>query len=182
MDLIDLQNSGVWHYVIQVEISTAQKIREFGELSSGWHYGEGGPIDEKVIRSAVEINDEALNESLWLTDAFPGVNGEIVVTVYWEKECLEFTIETDGTVSFVLERDRVDVSSEDGLSLDRAKDRIREFAGRVWTLSNSSTQNTSIDERRDLDPWLSVSGDPHLEYQFSPNPALKIWDQSPVTT
>ena len=111
MDLINLQNSGVWHYVIQVEISTAQKIREFGELSSGWHYGEGGPIDEKVIRSAVEINDEALNESLWLTDAFPGVNGEIVVTVYWEKECLEFTIETDGTVSFVLERDRVDVSS-----------------------------------------------------------------------
>ena len=72
---------------------TEKKIQSFKELESGWHYGEGVSIKQSVLDNAILLNQEAINQAFYETDAFPGLNGEVMVTIYSGEHYLEFTLE-----------------------------------------------------------------------------------------
>lgn len=80
---------------------TESKIRSFAKLKSGWHYGEGKPPSSAAVEDAVELLRlvTEINPSL-ATDAFPGIDGEIQLTVYCGIHCLEFTRECSGAWTF----------------------------------------------------------------------------------
>lgn len=60
----------------------SEKVRTFSELKKGWHFGhEGQPFLCETIFEAAKFA-EAMERQGFSTDAFPGLNGEIRVTIY----------------------------------------------------------------------------------------------------
>lgn len=132
-------------------VSSAEKrIRNFATLARGWSYGEGVPFSDRVISAAIAFNREAIKRDILTTDAFPGFDGEIMVTVYHQDHYLEFIFENDGSVTFCHEKDEQDLAYQQGLSLKEALDLLMQFRGRAWTLYVSSTpSSTGIPESID---------------------------------
>lgn len=143
--------SGASSNAIALDVSAADavrdKIREFSDFEPGWSYGQGIGFDQAVLDAAITLNDEAVEHSFFETDAFPGLHGEVMVTVYHRDHYLEFILEPNGTVTFCREDGDTQVSYREHLSLEEAIDVISEFSEEVWMSSESSTLDTTmIDE------------------------------------
>ncbi len=106
---------------------TIKKIHSFRELSEGWSYGEGIKLNENIIKKAVKLAEAAHRSGLSETDAFPGLNGEIMMTVYHKSDYWEFTIEPDERVTFVYERDDALLAYEEGLDFFEGLKKIYEI-------------------------------------------------------
>jgi hypothetical protein len=123
---------------------TASKILSFEDLPIGWHYGEGGPITESVIGTALDIYWRLSSFGFEDTDAFPGTYGEIMVTAYRGHHYIELIVETDGTVSVCYERGGEDVYSEEHLEFGRALDMLKKISEEIWAEEIWSTSDSSI--------------------------------------
>lgn len=116
---------------------TVKKIRSFKQLTQGWSYGEGKPFKDSILNDAISVIREAFNLGFNITDAFPGLDGEVMCTIYHEDHYLEFTLEPDGNVTFVREKSDDEICYLEGLSLQDAKEKIREFGGKDEHIENS---------------------------------------------
>jgi hypothetical protein len=74
---------------------TAEKISSFANLPRGWHYGKGVPADPDTVRIATEYLLTFTELRFVETDAFPGADGEIMVSACRGKHCVEVTAEPD---------------------------------------------------------------------------------------
>lgn len=74
---------------------TVQKIRSFGFMPHGWHYGSGAPASTEVIRIALAYLHYLIGFGFTETDAFFGADGQIMVTAYYRKHRVEVTVELD---------------------------------------------------------------------------------------
>lgn len=117
---------------------TVKKIRDFKKLEKGWHYGEGELFKDSMLDNAIALIREAFNLAFYTTDAFPGLNGEVLCTIYYGEHYLEFILEPDGSVIFSREKKGHESSGEEeicyqeGLSLQDAKEKIGEFGKEIW--------------------------------------------------
>ncbi|MBM3301840.1 MAG: hypothetical protein FJY85_18050 [Deltaproteobacteria bacterium] len=139
-----LENEAVYRLFLEgiTSFPTERKIKSFRGLKHGWHYGEGEPIEEEILGDAISLFREATRLAFFETDAFPGLNGEIRVTIYLHDHYLEFTVEPDRSVTFHREMAHQEVCHEEHLSLNAAKARIADFrADRAWNTSDSSTSD-----------------------------------------
>ena len=123
---------------------TAQKISEFRQLRSGWHFGEGTALPEVTIGTALKINRAAGLRGYASTNAFPGINGEIQVTVYDGSIYLEFTIDAKSKITFVREDDDHEVAYEEDLSITDALAMIPLLTEHAWRLSDLSTPTPTL--------------------------------------
>ncbi len=124
------------------DFPTERKIRGFKKLENGWHYGEGVAFEQSILDNAIALHQEVIHWAFFETDAFPGLNGEVVFTIYFDKHYLEFTLEPDDSVTFYQEKNGEEIYYQEGLSFQEAKVKIREFRKRVWRESESSTRYT----------------------------------------
>jgi len=85
------------------EKPTTQKLLAFMDLEEGWHFGEGKKIARPSVYMGLQIHHMAIANGFQETDAFPGVDGEVCVTVYCGSDYYEITVETDGTITFIHE-------------------------------------------------------------------------------
>lgn len=110
---------------------TEQKIRSFRSLSPGWHYGSGVAPTNDMIAKAVQY--EALYRLLGypITDAFPGADGEIMVTAYHGDFYVELTLETDGSFRFACEAPGSNEVYIEGLLAFQAMHRLFDFTRRI---------------------------------------------------
>jgi hypothetical protein len=137
--------SGTGSNINQPLRSTEEKIRSFLNLPTGWNHGEGITPSHQVFQIAVKINSHALKEG-FLTDAVPGLNGEIQVAVYthdeWPSSYLELTTYND----FSLNLTRYDYFE--------GKWEIKEdlFLGSIEEVKSSIT-----DYGREIHPWRVTS-------------------------
>lgn len=138
----------------QDEPETLKKIDSFLYLEKGWHYGKGVFPSKKTIAIAKKIAEQALS-NIFDTDAFPGIDGEIMVTVYYKEHYLEFTIESDGEITFVHELNDEELVYKEGLKLQEAKIKLDDFCEKIWNISELSTESIMITERSDLKVWPS---------------------------
>ena len=106
---------------------TTKKTRAFRRLKVGWHYGEGYSFDENVLRKAVKLHEHALLLGFYETDAFPGIDGSVILTFYDGPECLEFTLTPSGNMQYRREIDDIEVYDEESITLPRAEDILRTF-------------------------------------------------------
>ncbi len=104
----------------EMETSTSKKIQDFRTLQDGWSFGEGVAFQPRILNKAVQLIKSAHVLGIEETDAFPGLNGEIMVTLYAEQKYWEFTIETDESVTFVYEVGDETRSYEEGLPFEFA--------------------------------------------------------------
>jgi hypothetical protein len=125
----------------QVPNDITNKIRSFADLPEGWHFGAGRSPSAAMISKALAWNDKLRRLGFVATDAFPGANGEIMVTGYEGAHYVEILLEIDGTVSFVYERGGAEVICLDHAAPDKVSATIEGIAGKIWSTSDYFTQN-----------------------------------------
>ncbi len=96
------------------------KIASFRELLPGWNFGEGVAPTERVIELATKLNAEAAVHGFDKSDAFPGINGEILLLFVIGEESVELTIESDESITCVVEFGSVETERDEGLSFEDA--------------------------------------------------------------
>jgi len=70
------------YFIKDLEVSTTSaKIKAFISLPKGWYQGEGEGPSINAIETALKLNKFA-EDNFLLTDAVPGVGGEIQLIVY----------------------------------------------------------------------------------------------------
>lgn len=100
--------------------STIEKIQSFGNFTQGWSFGEGVPFAPSILLKAMQLIKTAHALGFADTDAFPGLNGEVMVTIYWGQDYWEFTIEPDETITFAYEKNDETIIYEEGLPFEFA--------------------------------------------------------------
>lgn len=111
----------------KLDIETVKKIHSFKRLVTGWSYGEGKQFKVPVLNDAISLVEEAFNLSFHTTDTFPGLDGEVMCTIYHENHYLEFIIEPNGSITFTREYGDEEICYQEGLLLQEAVDKIREL-------------------------------------------------------
>jgi len=129
--------------------TTEKKITSFKDLPVGWHYGSGVPPSDKALTLASRLNSCAGIMGFEATDAFPSIDGEIMLTVYDGDIYLEFFIEVDGSINYIREQGDKEVDSEEKISLLQAINYIVNIGISKWRLSVSSIRSTMIQGRKD---------------------------------
>jgi hypothetical protein len=157
---------------INLEISghTEQKIRSFRHLTPGWHYGRGIPISETVTRIALRLNALSRYMGVLTTDAFPGVDGEILLTCYVREHYLEVLVRPDEAVSIIHEI--ADEVVTEVPPTRRPEPVLRQIVGEIWNGSGSYTSTISMFGDRDLPVWHSRTHLMSLAHQSS---ASRAW-------
>jgi len=107
-------------------MKTEKKIQSFKKLEKGWLFGEGISFDESIIDKAIILNREVLKHG-FKTNAFPGIKGEIQITVYFLNHYFEFIIEPDMNITFVYEIDDKEIDYQENLSFESAKNKINKL-------------------------------------------------------
>lgn len=125
-----------------IEYTTEQKIQSFEQLEAGWHYGDGYPPAKDTIDRALEINKCAREAGFRDTDAFPGIDGKVRVTIYYGEHYLEFNVEVNGSVTAVHEQ-RKEVEYTEDLTIEQTKRCIRDFARRTPEISQRTDKKCS---------------------------------------
>lgn len=123
---------------------TSQKIASFVSLPVGWHYGQGGPLSDIAINKALQIDSYYRRLGFTATNAFPGADGELMITAYRGQHCIETVISRDLRYSVMYERDDIEISAtldEDDAATKRKIKRIR---GEIWRSLGSSGLSTPI--------------------------------------
>jgi len=123
--------------------ATAAKIKSFRSLPTGWHYGQGGPLRADVVNKALEIDGYYRQLGFTTTDAFPGANGELMITAYRELHCIETTLSTDLRYSVTHERDDAEMSATQDVSEIIAKRIINQIGAEIWRSFGLSTESTT---------------------------------------
>lgn len=90
--------------------ATDQKIRSFKALPGGWHYGEGIAPSPAMIESARDWLKQVTQYGFLVTDAFPGIAGEIMISGRRGEDEIELILENDNTISFYHQRNDESVS------------------------------------------------------------------------
>lgn|GEM_PF-1847254 len=143
---------------MSLQTRTLSKLLDFSALPIGWHYGNGIPINKRVIDSAIDIYNAFLLVGLSRNDAFPGVGGEVLVTAYYRKPSgtdhyVAVIAEQDGSFSFRYEIDSQEITYIQSDNVRTIKLAIYNVAGQIWSISGSSTQKTLISTVDALATW-----------------------------
>lgn len=120
-----------------------RKIESFSKLPIGWHYGDGAIPSARNIRSALSLLTSAKLLGFDRFNAFPGIDGEIQVTVYDGADFYQFTIEPNLELTVVHEHNQDEVFYQERVSIDDALAKLEEFAFQICDLSELYTQNIS---------------------------------------
>lgn len=119
---------------------TEAKIEEFSYLPGGWHYGEGVAPTRKMVNQAVGWSKIIKSFGFPKTDAFPGVDGEIMVTGYLGQHYVELLIE-EGSVTLTYESAGKEVACFENVTPSKAFEELQRIAGGIWNTSGYSIQN-----------------------------------------
>lgn len=120
-----------------------EKIAGFADLKKGWHFGEGTRPDDITINMAKDFARKGLS-SLFDVDAFPGIDGEIMVSIYHGHHYLECVFEKNETVTYTYEIKGQEVAYHEGLSIEEAFEKLDTFRRKIWNTSESSISSIMI--------------------------------------
>jgi hypothetical protein len=99
---------------------TIAKINSFKDLPENWSFGEGVVFDSSQMEKAINLVNIAYELGLKESDAFPGLNGEIMVTFYDNEDYWELILEPNNSVTYVYERGEDTSLYQEELSFDVA--------------------------------------------------------------
>ncbi len=147
---------------------TVKKIERFRDLPRGWHYGRGVAADGTTIARAKDIFNQYAQMGFSVTDAFPGQDGEIMVTAYRNNYYVECIVQVDGTYSVVGEKDKdVIVEAERGTE-GQTIAAIVQVAKHAWNIFGSYIPSTTMRNETSSKAWhsriLQMTGPPQYFY------------------
>jgi hypothetical protein len=116
------------------------------------------------------------------TDAFPGIEGEISITVYYGSKDFEFTVELNGRVTFVYDVGQETICYLKNLSLEESLTKFKDFTSLPWVSFASSLPNIMISENAVLGVLPSVIPQMALAYQSLTESVLRALAEAVVST
>ncbi len=139
---------------------TLKKLYEFRNLNKGWHYDEGDSISFNAYIIAKVLLKKIIERG-YESDAFPGLSGEVRITIYKDEHYLEFTIFDDRSIIFAYEikvkpNTYKRVEYLEGISLSDAIQKIDKIEGYKWqSILESSTIRIMTEDSEDFKAWHS---------------------------
>ena len=133
---------------------TERKIKSFSKYTSNWSYGRGIEFSQGTILYALRIvnlfRDYGFNE----TDAFPGEDGEIMITAYKGDYCCEITAYNEHMNDFIIEEGDSEILREEKINFSNLNTLVKKYRD-ITTCSSLelSTQFTLTKERKDSEAW-----------------------------
>lgn len=76
-----------------------KKLDEFSKLENGWNYTEGVKFDKQVLDTVKDISDYCVSIGYDDQEIFPGISGNILLSVYNREDEIEIGI--DENLSFM---------------------------------------------------------------------------------
>jgi len=173
-------NTARWAYISgtgfqPLELATEAKIASFSTLPTGWHYGRGGPIQTHTVSLSQRIVRIFSDFNIGKTDAFPGVDGEVMVTAYSDDDYYEIVISSADKISILRETSRIENFSQGDLDEKTAAWHLGELLGEKCITSGYFIQNTSMLKETNLKVW-------HLRTMTEALPSYSenVWIQHPL--
>jgi len=157
-----------------------RKLSDFAKLEHGWHRGEGEPVSPLIMDAIRKIYRRNLSLGLTNMDAFPGLSGEIMLTIYAKSLYIEVTAEPDGNEIKLSLRAEYDGEREevwpDQRSVAEVQAQIKRVARPSWTTSASYPSNTTILNAESSKALLSVTHLAHAEAAYLSS-KWHVWQQ-----
>lgn len=129
------------------------KIWSFRNLKKGWHYGDGGPSPEDVVKAALHLVSYLCEWGLTDIDAFAGDSGEILLSAIHGEHAIDVIVEIDGTISVAYDKNDVQRSHKPHLKKIEARTYIAKLARGIWNLSAGFTAIGLTQERIGSPVW-----------------------------
>ncbi|MCI0390031.1 MAG: hypothetical protein MOB07_14875 [Acidobacteria bacterium] len=151
---------------------TREKLIEFAQLEKGWRLGEGVPIDRVALATAFAILEKIAASGFDRMNAFPGIAGEVRVTAYAGADYYEFTVELDGSVTYVYEHEDEELENVEGLTVSEALKKLEMRTPATWNLYATSIQqnfSTLIVATYVTTEPSSIEGQPNLGQPETPS-------------
>ena len=79
---------------------TIKKIKGFKKLKDGWNFGSGKAFNYYIIQYTINFHNNCLKQFAFETDAFPGEDGDIMVSFYYKDHILDFWIKNKDDIEF----------------------------------------------------------------------------------
>lgn len=117
------------------------KLIDFACFSEGWNLGEGESFSSQIIKRTYGLVEECLEKVLFDIDVFPGLDGDIRLTVYEQNDYYEFNIAEDITYYHEksgIQQEEGQITGEDAVTI------IREIGRRKWSSFEYSTSHGLI--------------------------------------
>ena len=115
--------------------SRIDRIRAFATLPDGWHYGEGRGATDGAITAAIEIDALFMMGGVEEVEAFPGIDGGILLTGYRGPDTLEIRCNPFGQMDLLHETGDKVVCEQSGMT----QHGIIKYVGEIgWAPTKSS--------------------------------------------
>jgi len=121
-----------------------RKLNSFAKLKKGWNYGEGKEFSSVRINKAKQIDNILVQLLASPTDAFPGSDGQIMVTAYKGPYYLEYTLHDDNNFSMRTLKGSTVVSNVSYVNQGTALSNLAKTAEHIWGTFGSSTPNFTM--------------------------------------
>lgn len=131
-----------------------EKLRTFEALKKGWNFGEGAEISHEAISQASALVEECFENGFFELDVFPGLDGEVRLTIYKESNYYEFTVMMN-TIVYIHEKDDIEQDCQEVLTLKSAVDIIQTIRKSEWSSSEYSIQSGTTSNANVFRVWLS---------------------------
>ncbi len=129
--------------MLERSVRTLGKIQSYADLPLGWCYGSGKPMIPRTIEYAIAWLRALIEINLIDNDAFPGIDGDVSISVYLDGGNMDFTIHQSGDASLIVERGFDEICSFPAFPLNKMREFIALATAALWNTSVSSTQITS---------------------------------------
>ena len=120
---------------VQVDSRSAKSVMgSFRRLPDGWHYGEGKGATNGAYLAALQVNALFCSTNVRVIEAFPELDGGIMVCGRYKEEDLEVFCSSDGVqLSVCHERDDKPIYQQDDLTVAD----VRRYIARLpWALKS----------------------------------------------
>lgn len=123
-----------------LEQTVAGRIDGFAALPDGWHFGDGIAPVARAVESAHAINLLLADYGARNIEAFPCIDGGILIHGYRRADVLEIQCDPDGQICLSHERDGGLVQEQENISIGD----IESYLGDLAWLPTSSSEFSSI--------------------------------------
>ena len=106
---------------------TRGKLIGFAFLHEGWHFNEGGPARESTLKTASILLGDLEDAGFTHTDAFPGVDGSVMISAYGMADSYDFSIRPSGAITVTHERGDEEIFYQEKMKEGEVREKIKEF-------------------------------------------------------
>jgi hypothetical protein len=141
-----VSNSSLWAVFVVRPSPTLAKIESFASLPVGWDYGQGVPASVNTVSLARDLYYELTQLGFTHTEAFPGTDGGIQLTVYErDLQHIIVIVRPSGEISLTHRinglRTGPSIVAADR-NMVKIKTSLREIARDKWNIFVSSTPSS----------------------------------------